>query len=636
MSLSDFVQVSVSISAASSPTVPALNVGLIAAFHSHYADRVRIYSSSGGLAQMVTDGFSTSEPAYLAAAAYLAAPNAPAQFCIGRRANPPLQTLNLSFADGTVGDQYNLTLTGSDGKAHALTYLNVINPGTAASGGTVTTTGASSGITFSASQTMAKGGLLIFSGTGGQPGVYYALSGAVSGTAGTLTGPYQGLGGSGETFTYLPPLAGTASPVNGSPTVPTSTTQVGVVYPGDSVQFVQQLGTYYTVLTVSATQLVLTQAYTGTTPSGPGTTNFSLVCASSTAATAVAALANALTHVGTASVIATPQILATGLPANYGEASTVQLSRTDGSLTNVSGWVANGFGNILLQDVTADPGITADLVAINKANPGAWYALILDSNSAAEVEAAAIWAEATGVGGKVFFWNNSDWGNTQTLVTNDVFSVLQAESFVRDFGQQNDQSLLCYAGSAICGQALAMNPGSYTLAYKSLPGVPADSDTTLTEAQAMALNSMTAASPGPGAKNGNYYKTVAGQNWLFPGTAPSGRFFDLTIGIDWLQTRIQAAVAAAIAGLPKLPFTDFGIGAIGDAIYGVLLLGSTPQYGLILPNGQDAARPIKVTVPTAASLTSAQRATRNVPGITFSAGLQGAIETTTVIGTLTP
>ena len=201
---------------------------------------------------------------------------------------------------------------------------------------------------------------------------------------------------------------------------------------------------------------------------------------------------------------------------------------------------------------------------------------------------------------------------------------------------QDDQQLLCYAGGAMLSQALAMNPGSYTLAYKTLPGVPADTDTTLGEAQAMALNSMTAATPGPGAKAGNYYKTTAGQNWVFPGTCPSGRFMDLTIGIDWLQTRMQAAVLAAIAGLPKLPYTDFGIGVIGDAIQGVLRLGSTPAYGLILPDGQDPARPIKVTVPTAASLTSAQRASRNVPGVSFSAGLQGAIETTTVQGTLVP
>lgn len=634
MGASDFVSVAISITGASTPTVQGLTTPMIACYHTHFADRFRLYSAATMLTQMVADGFSTSEAGYKEAEAVLAAPNAPAQCGIGRRANPPLQTLQLTMVDGTVGDAYNMTLVGSDGKAHALTYMNVINPGTAASGGTVTTTNGSPTITFSTNQTMARGGLLIFSGTGGQPGVYYALNAAVAtATAGTLTANYQGTGGAGETFTYLAPLAGTADAINGSATVATTTTQVGVVYPGDSVQFTSQLGTYYTVLTVTSAHLILTQPYSGVTAAAA---YMSDVCQTSTAATAMQALIAALSSVGTATVIATPQIGATGLPANFGSNSTVQLARTDGFLTDVQGWVANGFANIVLQDVTADPGIVADLTAIRAANNASWYGLCLDSNSAAEIEAAAAWIEATGIGGKVFFTNNSDWQNTQTPVTTDVFSELQLDSYKRTFIQQNDQALLCFSGAATCGQVLAMNPGSYTLAYKTLPGVPADSDTTLTEAQAMALNSMTAATPGTGAKNGNYYKTTAGQNWLFPGTTPGGQFMDLTIGIDWLQLHIQQAVLGAIAGLPKLPFDDFGIGAVGDAVGGVLRLGSSPTYGLILPDGQDPARPIKVTVPTAASLTSAQRATRDISGISFSAGLQGAIETASIGGSLIP
>jgi Protein of unknown function (DUF3383) len=627
MAASDLVQVEISIANASSPSVQALNTPLIATYHTHYSDRVRVYDASSMLADMVTDGFSTSEAGYKCAEAMLSAPNTPSQICIGRRANPPLQTLNLACVDGTVGDAYNFTLVGSDGKAHAIAYINEINPGTAASG-TVTVANDSTALTFQNTQSLAQGGLIIFDGVDGQPGIYYALASAVSGTSGTLTTDFQGIGGSGISWTYLPPLAGTADAVNGSATVVTSTSQVGALYPGDSVQFVSQLGAYYTVLQVTSAHLILTQPYTGQTAA---TTKFAAVCTSATAASAIETAINGLTNVGTASVIES-----VSPTPNAGESATVQIARTDGFLNDIQGWVANGFASIQIQDVTEDPGITADLTAIRAANNGAWYGFTLDSNSQLEIEPAAEWTEATLLGGKVFFPNNSDWQNTQTSVTTDVFSSLQTDSYSRTFLQQNDQALLCYSGGATCSQALAMNPGSYTLAYKTLPGVPADSDTTLTEAQAMALNSMTAADPGPGAKNGNYYKTVSSQNWLFPGTCPSGRFMDLTIGIDWLYVNIQASVLAAIAGLPKLPFTDIGIGAIKDAIDGVLRLGSTSEYGLILPDGQDPARPIVVNVPTAASLTSAQRATRNVPGITFSAGLQGAIETTTVQGTLIP
>ena len=627
--LNDFVEVQISISNAQSPSIPGLNTPLIATFHTHYPDRVRQYSAGTMLTQMVTDGFQTSEAGYKCAEAMLSAINTPAIICIGRRANMPLQTLQLACVDGTVGDAYNLTIVGSDGKAHALTYTNVFNPGTPLASGTVTDTNGSPNISFTAPQTMSKWGLLVF---GSQANQYYALaSGIVAGTSGVLTTNFSGAGQTGDTAGYVPPLAGNAQPVNGSAIVPTSTSQVGNVYPGDSVQFVTQLNVFYTVLSVSATQLTLTQPYTGTTASGPGFTGVAVVCTSATAATNLSTSINALTHVGTASVITS-----VAPSPNAGENATVQIARTDGFLNDIQGWVANGFSSIQLKDVTADPGITADLTAMQKANNAAWYGFTLDSNSANEIESAAQWTEATGVAGKVFFTNNSDWQNTQTSVTTDVFSELQADAYNRTFIQQNDSQLLCYSGGAILSYALSQNPGSYTLAYKTMPGVPADSDTTLTEAQALALNSMTASSPGPGAKNGNYYKNIGGVNWLFPGCAPSGRFMDLTIGIDWLQVNIQVAVLEAIAAQAKLPFDDFGIGALGDAVKGVLVLGSTPLYSLILPDGQDPKRPISVTVPTAASLTSAQRASRSVSGITFSAGLQGAIETATVIGTLVP
>jgi hypothetical protein len=539
--IADFVQVDVSISNASSPTVPGLNTGLIATWHTHYADRVRVYSSATMLDQMVTDGFSTSEAGYKAAEAYLAAPNAPAQCCIGRRANPPLQTLNLACVDGTVGDAYNFTVVGSDGASHEIAYTNVINPGTTASGSSSEVQG-SANVNFSTSQSFPAGTIILF---GSQAGVYYAFSGVVSGTSGTLTTNFQGNSIGSDTFTTVAPLAGSADAINGSAIVATTTSQAAAVYPGDSVQFVSQLGTYYTVLTVTAAHIILTQPYSGGTSAA---TKFSVVATCATAATAIAALLAPILHIGTASVIAS-----VAPTPNAGELATVQLARTDGFLTDIQGWVANGFANIQLDDVTADPGITADLTAIQQANNGAWYGLILDSNSQAEIEAAALWTEATGVGGKILFVNSSDWKNTQVSVTTDVFSELQLDSYNRTFPQQNNQALLCFAGAAICGELLAMNPGSYTAAYKTMPGVPADTPTTLTESQSQALNTMTAATPGPGGKNGNYYVNVAGENWLFPGTAPSGRFIDLTIGIDWLQTRMQAAVAAAIAGLPKLP-----------------------------------------------------------------------------------
>ena len=58
------------------------------------------------------------------------------------------------------------------------------------------------------------------------------------------------------------PLAGTFN-VSASATVPSSVSQVGAVLPGDFIQFTSQIGTFYRVLSVAPTQIVLTTAYTG-------------------------------------------------------------------------------------------------------------------------------------------------------------------------------------------------------------------------------------------------------------------------------------------------------------------------------------------------------------------------------------
>lgn len=703
MSEADIVKVDVSVAAATSPTVANLNTPLAAVYHTHFPDRVRLYAFASALTAMVADGFQTTEPAYKMVEAMGGAENTPALVAIGRRANKPLQTLNLACVDGTVGDAYAVTLVGSDGKSHALAYTNVIELGAPLAGGTAlsgtaTVTKGSNAVTFSAPQSLTAGEMLAFSSQAGvayqvaaattssttatltaiytgtssatatvtpgatagvtngstavtfslaqtlaagalltfqsEPGVYYALATAVTAaTSGTLTSAYQGATAAATYATAVAPLSGTADAVNGSSTVATTASQVGSVYPGDSVQFVSQLGTYYTVEAVTATQITLTQPYTGTTSSS---VNFAAVCTAATAALNLAAQIAPLTGLGTASVIAS-----VAPSPNAGESATVQLARTDGALTDVQDWTSNGFASIQLTDVTADPGIAADLAAILAAST-AWYSLSLDSNSQAEIEAAAQWIEATGTGGKVGLFNSSDYGNEDTAVTTDLFSVLKADSYSRSFAVQNNTQLLCYAGAAIASDVLARNPGSYTLGFQTLPGVPADSGTTLTEAQQLAINSMSTGTPGPGAKNGNWYATVAGENIVFPGCAPSGRFFDITIFCDWLAVTIQQRCFAVLTGAAsapgKLPYTDDGLSLLGEAVQGVLRLGATPAYGGIVPDGADPTRPIVVDVQTVASIDQTDRTNRNVPAgaITYSAGLTGAVETLTVQGTVSP
>jgi hypothetical protein len=188
------------------------------------------------------------------------------------------------------------------------------------------------------------------------------------------------------------------------------------------------------------------------------------------------------------------------------------------------------------------------------------------------------------------------------------------------------QEMLGYGGVSAMSYALAQNAGSYTLADKSLPGVLVDTDASLTLNQALALNTMSTAQPGTGGKNGNYYAQLSGLNVLWPGVTPSGQYMDYTIWLDWINVQIQASVYAAKIGPPKLPYDDNGIGVIGDAVRNPLKLAATPAYNAVDPTS------IVVTVPTAASVSAASRANRDLPGVSFSCRYTGAIQTVEVTG----
>jgi hypothetical protein len=90
----------------------SFSVPLIAAYHTHNTDLVRTYSASTGLAAMVVDGFTTTEPAYLAAVALLSQSPRPKTFKIGRLTASWNQTIvivpvaaNAVVYSGRIADQ---------------------------------------------------------------------------------------------------------------------------------------------------------------------------------------------------------------------------------------------------------------------------------------------------------------------------------------------------------------------------------------------------------------------------------------------------------------------------------------------------------------------------------------------------
>jgi hypothetical protein len=105
--LSDIINIV--ISTASAQILQAgFGVPLIAAYHTKYTDRVRTYVNP---ADLLLDGFLTTEPVYLAASALVAQTPRPTQFKVGRLANAPTLKFVLvpTVSDSTV---YKLTVNG--------------------------------------------------------------------------------------------------------------------------------------------------------------------------------------------------------------------------------------------------------------------------------------------------------------------------------------------------------------------------------------------------------------------------------------------------------------------------------------------------------------------------------------------
>lgn len=154
--ITEIVQVSITSNTAV-PTQQGFGIPMLVAYHNHNSDPYRIYTSTAG---MVSDGFTTGEPAYLMAQAVFSQNPSPPSIMVGRLTSATVRTFTLLMTDFTQGNIATLTLTGKDGVAHAMTrtipgsssaiaeaaaWVTLINAamaglGTAANGGTATVT----------------------------------------------------------------------------------------------------------------------------------------------------------------------------------------------------------------------------------------------------------------------------------------------------------------------------------------------------------------------------------------------------------------------------------------------------------------------------------------------------------------
>lgn len=259
-------------------------------------------------------------------------------------------------------------------------------------------------------------------------------------------------------------------------------------------------------------------------------------------------------------------------------------------------------------NTTADPGLAADLTAINAADDD-WYGLAIDSNSGAENLVAATWAEANS---KLAVLDSADTLITVTGDTTHHFYTASQTAYERaGFVYSAAGGSLSYAGLGLLANRLPTDPGKSTWGYKRISGVQAD---VLSSSQTAAIEAV----------NGNYYVQTRGLNFLRDGTVASGQFFDVRRTIDLIRARIQENVLSLIVNNEKIPFTDSGI----ELVKAEILATITREVG----KGIAADPAPTVTAPRKGSISTANITARNLPDVEFSATLSGAIHTVSITG----
>lgn len=282
----------------------------------------------------------------------------------------------------------------------------------------------------------------------------------------------------------------------------------------------------------------------------------------------------------------------------------------DGFATSVN-------ANMALVHTTLNNGIADDLNNILSKN-NTWYGIILCSNTDNDIKQLSAAVEPLK---KIFIGVSADTA-IGTSSTTDLLSYLKGKSYNRSGLIFSPGSASDGVEAAWMGGQLPAVPGSNNWAYKSLAGISPD---TLTDNQvSIVIGDPIAQIVG---KNGNVYVVVGGVPITLMGQMVSGRFIDIQIGVDWLESTIQTNVFSALVNAAKIPYTDKGTDVLIQAVQSAIDTGVA--NGLI-----DGNSPISVSAPKVLSIPLLQRANRVAPTISYSCRLAGAINAVDIEGTV--
>ena len=199
----------------------------------------------------------------------------------------------------------------------------------------------------------------------------------------------------------------------------------------------------------------------------------------------------------------------------------------------------------------------------------------------------------------------------------DLASVFKSQSRNRVIGLF-DNDPIEFSDMAWAGDRLPPAPGTATWKFKVLVGITPDPLTSAQESTAAG-------------KNLNVYTPFGTSSATREGVTATGRFIDVQRSADFIEDDLNVAVANLIANPPKVPDTDAGRAQIEAVIRN--RASFYLEQGITGPlKDSPSGEIVRIFIPSKASQSSADAATRTVSGIIVELQLAGAIHK--VIGTV--
>jgi hypothetical protein len=257
-------------------------------------------------------------------------------------------------------------------------------------------------------------------------------------------------------------------------------------------------------------------------------------------------------------------------------------------------------------------GTYVEALAELRGTDDAFYGVMIDSRTVADLQAVGDWAES----------------NYKLFVgCCDDLSVLTDRNGTRE-AYLLHTTPEDYPECAWVGKCLPKQPGSVDWKWKVLTGQNA-AEFGSTDLSTIRTN------------HGQTIQEQDGVSFTNEGITTSGTFIDTIIGRDWVQNQMEIELLALLLKNDKISLDDTGIAQIESVVRGVLkragdagiVARAVSDEDLLLSD--DKKYMFQVTVPKRADLSSNDRASRALTGVKWVYYEAGGIHTLSITGLIT-